>query len=715
MKKITLLALFAMGMWGCVMISQSYRLGTQAEMNQNWDEAIQFYEKAALENPKDPVYRIALDRVKIKTSLYYVREARQLAAQGKKEEAKAAYARALSYNPRDMAIAMEAKALAEAPEKEPEPAIEKIEFPIALQAKEESLDLKFPSPTSLRAIFETLGKAAGINVIFDENFRDILFAIDLTNKSFKQAMRSLCLASKNFYRIVDEKTVIVVPDQPLKRMQYEVNVIKTFYLSNVNAQDMLSALSQMLRTQVRAPNIIFDKNLNSITIKDTPQNIELVGKLLKIWDKPKGEVIIDLEIMEVSRVKLRQLGLDFDQNVLGFRYGGTEGTNETSWFNLKDIDFSKASNFSLSLPISFIQFLEKDADTKIIAQPRLRGVADEPIRHLVGQKVPIPRATFSPIAAGGVSQQPIVSYDLQDVGMEVMITPRVHFEKEITLTLEIKVTSIGGTGIADIPILNTREVKNVIRLKDGETNLLAGLLRNEERKSLKGIPGLKDIPLIGRLFSAEDTTIEQTDVILMITPYIIRTIPLTPEDLKPLWVDMEEVSAAERPGLAAFEEDVLGRELDAEAARRALERRRAVEAENQIFINPVNFEAPQGREFRVSVNIRCNQDIGNLSLNLNFDANRLTLKDVVEGGFIRQLREAVPFFKNIDNTAGVCTIGFSSPEPGRGLKGGGNLATLLFEAKSQGESKVSIAALTAISSVGQVIHFQTSESRIIIR
>jgi general secretion pathway protein D len=718
MKKIVFLTLITSIFWACAALSPQYRLGTQAEMNKKWEEAVQYYEKASLENPREPVYRLALERAKIYAGLYHLQEARKLVLQGKKEEAKAEYAKALFYNPRDSAIVREAQEAATETAKEAEPKKEKIEFPIKLKTKEESLTLKFPVETSLRSIFLALGKSAGISLVFDEQFRDIPFAPELVNMTFEQALRSLCLASKNFSRIIDERTVIIVPDNPMKRMQYEVNCIKTFYVSNASAQELLGSLSQMLRSTTKPPIIIFDKNLNSVTVRDTPQVVELAEKLIRAWDKPKAEVLIDLEIMEVSKLRLRQLGISLDTNVVGLSYSGTQAAStesaSTGWFNLKNVDLSKAENFSISLPVSFLQFLETDTDTKVIAQPRLRGVSDEEMRHLVGQKIPIPRTTFTPFAAGGVSQQPIMNFEQQDVGIEVKLKPTVHHEKEVTLTLELKVTSIGGKGYADIPIINTREVKNVLRLKNGETNLIAGLLRDEERKTLKGIPGLKDIPVLGRLFGAEDTTLEQTDVILTIRPYIIRSIPVTSEDSRPLWVDVESESTG---GVqVAFEEDILGRELDIREAERALQMRRLQEqAANQISLSPANFKLPAKREFRLAVNLRSEQEIGNLSLALSYNSKVVNLKDVVEGGLMRQLGEKVPFLKNIDNASGMCTIGFSSPQVGKGLKGEGTLATLLFESIGQGESLISLANVSATSSSGQAVGLETTQSRIIVR
>lgn len=712
MKKSALILLAALTAAACVTLSPSYKMGTEAEIGKRFDEAIAYYEKAALENPKEPAYRMAAERARLSASLVHLQEARRLAAGGRKEEAAAAYAKALSYNPRDTQVALEARQLASPAAAVPDlPA--KIEFPIKLKAKDEPLQIKVPLEASLRSIFLTLGKAAGINIVFDAGFRDVPYTTDLTGQTFEQALKSLCQATKNFSRIVDERTVLVIPDEPLKRLQFEVSCIKTFQLSNIVAQDVFAAMTQMLRTQFAAPNVIFDKALNTVTVRGTAEVVELADKLVRSWDKPKGEVIVDVEIMEVSRVKLRQLGVDFGDATAGLRYGGT-GTDAdaTSWFNLKSLALGQAGSYSVSLPSAYLQILESDSDTKIIAQPRLRGVSDEKITYKVGQKVPIPQTTYTPIAAGGYASQPLTSFQQQDVGIEINFTPRVHLEKDVTLDAEIKVTSIGGSGYADIPIINNREIKNVVRLKDGETQLIAGLIRDEERKAVKGIPGLKDIPGLGRLFGSETTNIEQTDVIVTITPYVIRTIPRTAEDARPIWVDVDTASAAAPGGV--FDESLLDRGPDIDAAQQALQRRRAAEgAANLIALSPANLEGAVGREFRLAVNVRSDQEVSALSLQVTFDPRVVALKDAVEGSLGRTAGAAPSFLKNVD-PAGLCTLGFSNNQPGKGARGG-TLATLLFEAKGPGQATILISGVTGMSASGAPIPFQTGEAKITVR
>ncbi len=716
MKKLALIVLAALAASACATLSSTYKQGTQAEMARLYDEAIAQYEKAVLENPKESVYRLALERAKLSASLSHLREARRLADAGKRSEAQAEYAKALSYNPRNTQIALEARTRTAEPAPKAEPVSEKIEYPIKLKARDEAVQAHVPTESSLRSIFLAVGKSAGINVVFDENFRDVPFTTDISGQTFEGAIRSICQATKNFYRIIDERTVIIVPDQPLKRIQYEINCIRTFSLSNILAQDAFAALTQMLRTQYTQPMIIFDKSLNTVSVRGTPEIVELADKLIRTWDKPKGEVIIDLEIMEVSRVKLRQLGLDFENNYAGMRYGMPGSTTDPSagWYSLKDIDFSNPANLVLSLPVAYLQFLESDTDTKIIAQPRLRGLSDEKITHKVGQKVPIPKTTFTPFAAGGVSQQPITNYDYQEVGIEINFTPRVHLEKEVTLEVDLKVSSLGGVGYADIPILNNREIKNMIRLKDGETQLIAGLLRDEERKTIKGIPGLKSIPGIGRLFGAEDTTIEQTDVILTITPYIIRSLPMGPDDQKPVWVDLSSVGSS--LGEGSYEDAGLDAGLEgAEAQPGLAQRAMTAGGANSISLTPAEFDLPAGREFRVAVNVRTDQDLSAMSVSVSYDARIMTLKDVSEGGISRQFGAGAPFLKNIDNASGTCTLGFSSPQMGKGAKGGGTLALLLFEAKAAGEGMLTVSGVSGMSADGGAVVFSSQDAHVMIR
>lgn len=716
MKKVAFLSIILLVLWGCATFNTSYKLGTEAATNKNWDEAVKHFENAVQQEPNNSVYRLALTRAKILASYSHVFRARRLAAEGKKEEALAEYQKAVSYDPTNTAIAEEARLLTGEEKEAQKPDEPKIEPPVKLKVSDAKLHLNFVhDQVRLKSIFQALAKHAKVNILFDEQFKDIPFSVDLSDRSFEQAVNSLCLATKNFYRVIDENTIIVVPDLPAKRIQYELNAIKTFYLSNIKAEDIQASLMQILRSQFKAPQLMVDKNLNSVTVRDAPAVLELAEKLIRLWDKPRGEVVIDLEIMEVSRIKLKEFGIEFDQFLAGLGYSGGENPpTETGWFDLSKLDFAKTENYQITLPTAFLQFLESDEDTKIISQPRLRGIEGEEISYLVGDKIPIPRTSFTPFAAGGVAQQPITSFEYEDVGIDIKITPQIHFEKEITLELEMNIKSVGGTGIADIPIISTREIKNVIRLKDGETNLLAGLLKDEERMSVKGIIGLKSIPVLGGLFSSTEKIVQQTDVILTITPYIIRNIPLTKDDLKPLWVDLSgTVFSSEEPGGIRSEMEIDSTDLRGMQEKREAEEER--EGRNQLFLNPGNFEITANREFRISVILRSEEEIGRMSVNLSFNPSVVKLKQIQKGSIADQAGREAPFLQNIDESSGMCTIGFSSPDVSRGFRGSGRLATLVFDAVAEGESTISFSSVSASAPSGKAISFETQDARVRVR
>ena len=717
MRKVAFLsiAVIILVLSGCSTFNQSYKLGTEAAANKNWDEAIKHYEKAMQEDPSNAAYRLALTRAKILASYSHVFKARKLAAEGKKEEALAEYQKAISYTPNDRAIAVEAQLLTAKEQESPEPKETKIEPPVKLRVNDQKLSLNFMHDrVKLKDIFQALGKHAQLNILFDESFKDIPYSVDLTDRTFEQALNSLCMATKNFHRVIDEKSLIIVPDLPAKRIQYELNAIKTFYLSNIKAEDLQASIMPILRSQFKAPQFMVDKNLNSITLRDTPAVLELAGKLIKLWDKPRGEVVIDLEIMEVSRQKLKKFGMELDQYSIGFGYSGGENpSSESGWFDLSTIDLTKKSNFQVTMPTAFLNFLESDQDTKIIAQPRLRGIEGEEMSYLVGDKIPIPRTSFTPFAAGGVPQQPLTSFEYEDVGIDIKITPRIHFEGEITLEVEMNIKSVGGTGIADIPIISTREIKNIIRLKDGETNLLAGLLKDEERLSTRGIVGLKSIPILGGLFSGTEKTVQQWDVLMTITPYIIRSIPITEDDLKPLWINLGSSFSSSKG--SQVREGVDEATLDRLREQRREDQPGQTREQNRVSLSPGNFEITEGREFRVSVVVQSAEEISSMTLNLSFNPQVLELKQVVQGSIATRLGQDVPFLQNIDNSSGTCTIGFSSTDIARGFKGSGRVASLVFQSIAKGDSPLSFSSVTANSPTGAAIQFETPEGRVRVR
>jgi general secretion pathway protein D len=319
----------------------------------------------------------------------------------------------------------------------------------------------------------------------------------------------------------------VIPDTPAKRREYEEEAVKTFYLSNAEPKET----ADLLRIVIDARQIAVSAPNNAISIRDTPERLAAAGRLIEAIDKARPEVVVDTELLEVNRTRLNEFGLQLASS-------GSAGINGVADVNKTGLTLANLENLSAtdvlltSVPALYYRLLKSDQNTRVLANTNLRATAGLVAQTRFGERVPVPVTTFSPIATGGVAQQPITSYNYENIGVNIDITPRIHMDNSVTLTMKITVTSISGTGFGGLPTFGNREITTQLRLKDGETNMLAGLIRDDEIKLREGIPGIGDLPGVGRLFSHTNNQRNQSDIILMLTPHIVRTLDLKEDDLR---------------------------------------------------------------------------------------------------------------------------------------------------------------------------------------
>jgi len=678
-------------LWSCATISVNYEKGENELLNKNYEKAVFYFEKALREKPKNPLYRVALMRAKYEGSLYHLQRARILRSEGKKEEAIEEYKKAIKFDPTNLGLVRELESYMKEESKKEVP--KKLTQPLQLIVKEDKIKLKFQN-TSLRSIFQSVGKFFEINVLFDPQYQDSILSIELEDMTAEQALSTLCSVSKNFWTVVNPKTVVIVPDNIVKRRQYEIQGIKTFYLKYADAEQV----RQILSTVGRTPRIAVDKASNSITVRGTFADLETFENLISKIDKPGGEVVLDVEIMEVNRSKLLQYGIDLSPYAVSSKINPSKMKDGyISWPDLKSLP---SEDIFLSVPTPLINFLHSDSSTRIIAQPRLRGVDSKKINFNIGEKIPVPITTFTPIAAGGIAQQPVTSFEYKDVGIGLEITPRIHSKDEVSLELKLTVTSLSGYGYANLPILGNRQIENFIRLKAGETTLLAGLLREDERKSLKGIAGLKNIPIIGDLFSADERTISQTDIILTITPHIIKSLPIDAKDLEPFWTGTEE--GGMMPGMIPAE-----REIIEKPGIEAIEE--APSSENVLSVVPSSIFSPTNADVALEVFLSTSTQISNLSFQIRFDPSILKVKDVNPGGSIVSGTKPPSFLKDINNSSGIITIGITSSEPMKGIPSG-TIINFTLQTLKEGSSEIQIEGIGATDSKGRPVQFSSSSS-----
>jgi general secretion pathway protein D len=316
--------------------------------------------------------------------------------------------------------------------------------------------------------------------------------------------------------------------------------VRTFYLSNAD----LKETQDLMRLVLDARRVSPTTATNALTIKDTPERIAAAARLIAAIDKARPEVVIDVELLEVDRTKLSEYGLQIatsgSPGINGSISIDGGATNTLTLAKLRNL--TQADILLANLPALYYKLLKTDTNTRTLANPQLRTAEGMPAQARFGEQIPVPVTVFAPIATGGTPQQPITSFNYQNIGVNIDITPRTHHDDDITLALTISVTNISGTGFGGLPTFGNREINTIISLRDGETNMLAGLIRDDERHSLDGLPGLSDVPLVGHIFAHSRTETTQTDIILTLTPHIVRVLNIEEEDLRAFRVGRDSVA-----------------------------------------------------------------------------------------------------------------------------------------------------------------------------
>ncbi len=537
-------------MAGCASTA-SMRSARQAEQRQDYDAAVVEYTKVLRDDPDNTDARLALDRAKLRAAQDHFNQGRRFAALGNLESALIEYQIAAELNPGSGAVDQELRetrnqlrskiAVAREGKTELQTLTDRLRdvLPPGLELPR---DATMPESVifrdaSSRDVFIALARLANINVAFDAGFRETPVTIELRDATLEQALSALSASTRTFYRVTAPRTITIIPDTPAKRREYEEEVVRTFYLSNADIKETID----LLRIVVDLRRISPISATNAITIKDTPERIAAAARIISAIDKARPEVIIDVELLEVSRSRLKEYGLQIAS-------AGQPGISGQVSVNPQNLTLEGLTNLTQSdilltnLPSLFYRLLKSDENTRTLANPQLRTSEGMGAQARFGERIPVPVTIFSPIATGGVAQQPITSFNYENIGVNIDITPRTHHDDDVTLTLRVAVSSISGTGFGGLPTFGNREINTVIRLKDGETNLLAGLIRDDERHTLEGVPGLSDLPIIGPLFAHTKIEREETDIILTLTPHIVRVLDLTEGDLRPFKVERDSGS-----------------------------------------------------------------------------------------------------------------------------------------------------------------------------
>jgi general secretion pathway protein D len=564
-RLLAILVIAAIGA-GCG-AGRAFGRGESAARAGDWDAAVEHYRQAVQENPDRIDYQIALERAMVSASIRHLDQARVLEARGQIEDAMREYRRASEFDPTNRQIAakvieMERRLRDLAEASRPQPTVQQLQQaarqspePLLNPASRDPIDVVFNN-ASLRDILNSMGMSAGINVTFERDYADRSYSVQMRGVTFEQALNQILAANQLFFKVINERTIMVIPDNAQKRALYEEQVIRTFFISHADATEVAQILNGVIRIPALAvaPQIVANKTNNTITVRASANIVQIIQRVVEQNDNPKAEVVLDVQILEVSRGRAKQFGIDLSQFAINAVFSpetdprGTADDNTATLspqpFNLNTITRGiSTADFYLSVPSAVVRFLESDSETRLIAKPQLRGAEGQQITLNLGDEIPVPATVFTPVAQGGANFNPLTSFNYRPVGVNIQVTPRVTFEGDVILDLIVENSTLGqDINIAgqNLPSFGSRKVQTRLRLRDGESNLLAGLLREEERRSLRGIPGLLRLPILRSLLASNDSEIKQTDIVMLLTPRIVRTQELTFQDVSPIFIGSQQ-------------------------------------------------------------------------------------------------------------------------------------------------------------------------------
>ena len=547
------LALALVSLGGCA-TGRALNQARQADELRDYDVAIAQYAKVVRLHPNDQAARLGLERAKLRGSDAHLARGRRLFAIGKYDDAVLELQIASDLNPTNSAAETDLRAARSAVRaKLASPAEGKTALETLLSRTRDLAPAGYELPTmklanqivtgsqaTSRQVYLTIARMANLSVTFDSAFRDAPAPVNLlTDVTVKQALDAVARSTNTFYQVAAPNTITVIPDTPAKRREYTEEAERMFIIQNSDLKETIDALRVV--SDIRSISQV--SGINAVLVRDTPERLRVAGLFLSAFDKARPELVVDVEILEVDRTMLKEYGLQ----IASSGSPGIDGSVSIDETNLtaKSLRSLTQANILLSgVPALYYRLLKTDTNTRTLANPHIRMSDGIAATAEFGENVPVPSATIGAIATGGVNTVPITQYTYKNIGVNIAITPRVHANDDVTLGVNIELSNVQGTGFGGLPTFGNRRVTTTLRLKDGETNILGGLIRDDERFVRDGIPGLADVPGLNHLFTKNHKEATETDVVVMLTPHIIRVLDLTEADLRPLKFSRDGVAAA---------------------------------------------------------------------------------------------------------------------------------------------------------------------------
>ncbi|MCU1336648.1 MAG: type and secretion system protein [Bryobacterales bacterium] len=744
-----------------------YKQAQEAELKKDWDLALELYIQAVNEDGRDTGYLIGLQRARFQVAAIHVERGQNNRTDGKLEEAIGEFQKAIVADPSSAMAIQELKRTQDMLRKPPPTAEGRTLTPLEQFRRETNLQVEsMMGPPELkpalrripsiklnnqppRVLYESIGKIAGITTVIDPDglgqAQTRNFNVELGESTVEQAFDYVALLTHTYWKPISSTSIFVAQDTANKRRDYEDFVVKTFYITNASTVQEFQEISTAVRTITNITRVFTVNPQKALVVRGSADAVALAEKLVHDLDKPKSEVVIDVLIMEANTARTRDLAATIaSAGAAGINVpitfsprgatttpgtnGGTATTNNS--ISLARIGHLSTADFSTTLPGALLQAVLNDNRTKILNSPQVRASDGMKVSLKVGDRVPIATGSFqSGVGTVGGAPYAQTQFQFTDVGVKVEITPQVHSADEVTLHVNFEVSNVRNyinIGGVQQPVIGQRTNEADIRLREGEINILAGLDGTQDSSVVNGIPGLVNIPILGKiLFGSEHTEKDHQQLMIALVPHIVRTPDYTPTNLRGVFSGPDQ---SLRLMYAPRDEDGSAPPADAPkpgviapgAPPATAPQTPALQppipgvpgappptvppgAGARVGFTPGSVSVGPNTPFTVNVELNGANDAFSISpLRVKWDPAVLRLTDIAPGDLLSRNGGAVSAIKDIRNDAGEATLNLGR-SGGAGISGSGPVAVLNFVAVAPGTGSVTVTELALRNSQSQPV------------
>jgi general secretion pathway protein D len=762
---LPILALAAVVLAGCPKANQDFENGRKAEAIQDYDTALVDYERALRSQPSNSEYKLRDLRMHSMDGTFHLEQGEKLLKKGDVEMALAEFEKAEAVDPSNMAAEQEvqktmklvaAKNAANTPEKiNPNPPNEDL-LPGPPELKplsREPINLKMTNNSNV--VFETIAKLAGLSVIFDSEFQAKRISVELPSVTIDQALDIVSAECKAFWKPMTSNVIFVAPDNPTKRKDVEDEVVQTFYISNTMQSQDLTEMVTLLRSVLNLAKVSQVNSQNAIVIRDTPDKVAAAAKILRTIDKAKPEVLIHVQVLTASRDRLRDLGILPGQSVAvaftprtslqpsnssSSSSSSSSSTTSSTTSTVDQVLLSAlhsigTSDYSITLPGATANAIMSDNKTHIIQDPEVRVSDGERAQLKIGERVPIATGSFQAgvgvgVGGGAGVVNPLVNtqFTYQDVGVNIDVTPRVHPDGDISMKLIVDVSSLAGSesiGGINQPIITQNKIEHEVRLKDGEASILGGLISRDETLNTNGIPGLMQLPMFRYLFSDNSKEIQDQEILIILTPHIIRFPSITAEDLRSLATGSEtnlrvyreqdqalvEPSAQPQTGAMAAPPPPSGNPPAGPAPAGMMPVQTGTPAA-QLQFDPGSVTVKPGDSTTLGLKVSNINDLYSIPLLIHYNPAVIQIEEIRSGGFLGGGTQEIAIVQRIDAQRGEAVVSATRQPNTPGISGTGTLLGVIVRAVGPGTSQLQILQVNARDSQQHTIPLVSGEATI---